>query len=373
MNGNAINLVSIEAQPLRIPFKQSFKHASAERQEMESLLVVVRDAQGRQGIGEGCPRSYVTGETLGDALAFIETHRADWLRVLGDVDTLRQWVRAHATLVDVHPSAWAAVEIALLDLAGKRAATPIERLLDVHTGARRFFYSAVIGDAPEVVFQAQLARYKEAGFDRFKIKLSGELANDRTKVLALLEADVEPQSVRADANNLWTTAEEAIDYLDQLGFAFWGLEEPLGAGDYKGLARIAERLDQRIILDESLLRVEQLKLLPAVGGRWVANVRVSKAGGLIRTLDLIRALRDHSVGIIVGAHVGESSILTRAALTGAWAAGPALLAQEGAVGTHLLSRDVVTPSLQFGPRGVLNVSDVPADAPGLGLELLDQA
>ena len=73
--------------------------------------------------------------------------------------------------------------------------------------------------------------------------------------------------------------------------------------------------------------------------------------------------------MIVGAHVGETGILTRAALTLAHGAGDALIAQEGAFGAHLLSRDLCEPPLMFGDGGVLTVEDAldhPA-APGFGL------
>ena len=64
-----MHITSLVLHPLRIPLARSFKHASAERTCTESLLAVVRDASGREGLGEGCPRSYVTGESLEDACA----------------------------------------------------------------------------------------------------------------------------------------------------------------------------------------------------------------------------------------------------------------------------------------------------------------
>ena len=72
--------------------------------------------------------------------------------------------------------------------------------------------------------------------------------------------------------------------------------------------------------------------------------------------------------MIVGAQVGETSLLTRAGLTVAHAAGDALVAQEGAFGTFLLERDVCDPPLMFGAGGVLDVSAHPMLAgSGLGL------
>jgi L-alanine-DL-glutamate epimerase-like enolase superfamily enzyme len=91
-------------------------------------------------------------------------------------------------------------------------------------------------------------------------------------------------------------------------------------------------------------------------------------GGLIRSIQVIEAARACGVGVIVGAQVGETSLLTRAALTVARAAGDALVAQEGAFGTFLLERDLCDPPLMFGAGGVLDVSAHPMlTMPGLGL------
>ena len=91
-------------------------------------------------------------------------------------------------------------------------------------------------------------------------------------------------------------------------------------------------------------------------------------GGLLRSLQFgIAALRS-GVPIIVGAHVGETSVLTRAALTLAHGMGDRVIACEGAFGTHLLEYDVVEPSIMFGRGGVLDIAALQiGTAPGLGL------
>jgi L-alanine-DL-glutamate epimerase-like enolase superfamily enzyme len=62
-------------------------------------------------------------------------------------------------------------------------------------------------------------------------------------------------SVRADANNLWSDAAHAIDHLSALNFSFAAVEEPLGAGDYAGMARSAHARCCAIIVDESVLTI----------------------------------------------------------------------------------------------------------------------
>ena len=46
------------------PFRGSFEHASAVRERAENVIVIAEGANGQYGLGEGCPRSYVTGETV---------------------------------------------------------------------------------------------------------------------------------------------------------------------------------------------------------------------------------------------------------------------------------------------------------------------
>ena len=123
-----------------------------------------------------------------------------------------------------------------------------------------------------------------------------------------------------------------------------------------------------IILDESVTRIADLDALPDPAAQWIVNVRVSKMGGLLRSLDVVAAARRRGIRIIVGAQVGETSLLTRAALTIATAAGNLLVGQEGAFGTHLLAADVCDPPLMFGRGGILTwTSQDAARLPGFGI------
>jgi L-alanine-DL-glutamate epimerase-like enolase superfamily enzyme len=347
---------SIRASALTIPFKAAFKHAAATRAHTQTFWVAAGAADRMLGFGEGCPREYVTGETLRSAHAFLVAHRSGWLAAIEGVSTLVDWASNHRSEIDANPSAWAAVELALLDLTGKLEHRPVEALLGLPDLAGRFYYTAVLGDTSARGFDAQLVHYVHAGFRDFKIKLSGDPSRDRTKVASLAAAGIPPRSVRADVNNLWRDAGAAIRYIETLNFPFFAVEEPLAPGDYEGMRRLAAALDTRIVLDESLLRCEQLDRLPGSTDHWIVNVRVSKMGGLLRSLDIVRAARARGLRIVVGAHVGETSVLTRAALTVAANARDVLLAQEGAFGTHFLERDVTDPPLMFSGGGILDAS-----------------
>lgn len=357
---------SVHVQSLLIPFKQAFVHASAARAKTESVLVTVTNEDGVEGIGEGCPRHYVTGETIESIQQFVEVHRGQWM-LFTSVQNLKEWVAEQAAVIDRNPAAWCAVEMAFLDLFGKELGLPIEALLGLPPLSGRFQYSAVLGTDSLQSFGKQLQRYRSVGFTDFKVKVTGRLQDDMDKLTQLASMEDSTIRVRLDANNLWSDAESALSYRTQLPGRITAVEEPLKVGDYDGCRRLAREMNVPIILDESFLRLDQFAAIENdPPSTWIINIRVSKMGGLMRSLDIARKARECGTSIIVGAQVGETSVLTRAALTVANSYRDILVAQEGAFGTHLLEQDICQPPLMFGQAGLLDPTGV-GERAGLGL------
>jgi len=125
------------------PFRTRFEHAAASRDRAENVIVIAEDVDGRIGLGEGCPRDYVTGETVQSALAALTRWRdAD----AGGIDELRgleAWTRAHAADIDANPSAFAALELALLDVLARRSEQSLEQLLGISATTAEIRASAV--------------------------------------------------------------------------------------------------------------------------------------------------------------------------------------------------------------------------------------
>jgi L-alanine-DL-glutamate epimerase-like enolase superfamily enzyme len=359
--------VRVELATFPTSFKVTVRHASAVRAATENIIVRVQTASGAVGVGEGCPRQYVTGETVESARSFLRAAAPGAAEAAGTVDGLRSWIADHRESIDANAAAFCALELALLDALAGEQRVSVERLLGLPDLSGTFRYTAVIGDSGRWVFALLLQRYLFRDMCDFKLKLSGDLDRDRRK-LARLRRRGSTVRVRVDANNLWSEAEKCIEHLRRLDYRFTAIEEPLTANDLDGFARIAAALDTPIVLDESGLRGDQLTRLPGPADRWILNCRVSKMGGLLRSLATVDAARALGIGVIVGAHVGETSILTRAALTVAAHAGDALVAQEGAFGTTLLRRDLVSPVLMFGCKAELEIATrLDPATPGLGL------
>ena len=345
---------------LRIPLRITFRHASAARSVTDSLWVEAVDSDGTVGFGESCPRSYVTGEDLDSCNEFFAKHRDELLREVSALEDLQRWETTHRTEIDHAPAAWCALELALLDLLARRANRCLEELLGLPVLDGTFHYTAVLGDQSESAFAQQLEQYRGMGFEHFKVKLSGEESRDTAKFARLSTAGVSPHHVRVDANNLWDTVTDATSYLSPLAESFFAIEEPLSPGDYQGMGQLAESLGKVIILDESFQRAQQFSHIESERERWLINLRVSKMGGLLRSIEVARLAQEKNIGLIIGAQVGETSLLTRVALTVAQSARPVLRGQEGAFGTRLLEADVINPPLVFGERGRLLTIDNPS-------------
>lgn len=352
-----MSLMTLSQTMLEIPFKQAFTHATATRACTESVLVKATNSQGLVGFGEGCPRSYVTGETLKTAQVFFETNRRSWENFQG-LEDLSIWMTDNLKRIDANPAAWCAVELALLDLWGKDSGQSLEALLGLSEVTGAFQYSAVLGTDRLTTFQKQATQFSALGFVDFKVKVSGRLEDDQPKINFLYGLGIKHLRIRLDANNLWKNPEEVVAYLEALHFPFLAIEEPLQVGDYEGCRRLNRQSGLPIILDESFLRADQFSKVQSDPQSWIINIRISKMGGLLRSLRVAEQVREAGIPIIIGAQVGETSILTRAALTVAHQCRASLLAQEGAFGTYLLEHDITDTPLMFGKGGRLEATSI---------------
>ena len=131
----------------------------------------------------------------------------------------------------------AGVDIALWDLAARKAGQPLWRLLGGASPQVRVYASGLNPDAPE---KLALSRRNE-GYRAFKLKIGFGIERDLANLQALRDTLGEEAALMVDANQAWTL-QEALNQADRLrDLKLQWLEEPLRAdrpwSEWQSLAR----------------------------------------------------------------------------------------------------------------------------------------
>ena len=364
-----MKLVAATLYALRIPLVESFSHSATERRWSDSVVVRVRDEAGTEGFGEGTPRPYVTGEVVETMLDHLTCEL--WPRVADrevppacNLEALAAFLPETSLAGAIAPHASrAALELAVLDCALRRAGRPLATLLPPRRS--RVTYSGVITAGP-IARAVQHARQMRAiGLHNIKVKVGFD--DDVARVTAVREALGYDASLRLDANGAWSfeRAVHVLNAVAPLGIA--AVEQPLPRGPVEDLARLRQAIPVPIMADESLVTPADAEALIAGEAVDFFNLRISKCGGLARSLAIAERAAKAGVGVQVGSQVGETAILSAAGRHLA-AALPTVAFVEGSFGTLLLAEDVSVESVRFGHRGEASL----LTGPGLGIRVVEE-
>lgn len=355
---------TLSAKALRLPFVQAFHHAAASRSETSSLLVKVVLEDGTVGWGEGTPRSYVTGEDLGQALAV-----AAWFGRHLEIGATIDDPEAIAALIaplQRWPSVRCAVELAMLDALGRSTGRPVAELFGPCSQAP-VPYSMVIS-AGSLESVARLChRAKDLEFQQVKLKVGSDAAHDLA-CLRLVRGVLPKAEVRVDANGAWSPEQARGRCLELASEGVRIVEEPLGPAHRSRLAALRRSLGGavEVLVDESVVTIQDARYLIESGAADRLLLKVSKHGGIGPTLAIGKLAEARGIPVHLGSHVGETSLLTAAAQV---VAGHLPLASaEGAWGELLLQRDLTDPCLQLGHGGRAPT----CHRPGLGVDVVPE-
>jgi L-Ala-D/L-Glu epimerase / N-acetyl-D-glutamate racemase len=364
-----MKLISATIYAMHLPFVESFAHSTKERAWSDSIVVKVCDEFGAVGFGEGAPRPYVTGETQRSALYHIgetlwpSVARRPLELCAETPGALPEFV-PDATLAGAisDGASRCALELAILDLALRTRNASLAHILVPR--AATVTYSGVIS-AGSIANTARLARQlKLIGMRQVKIKVGG--ADDVERVRVVREIMGPAVSIRLDANGAWTfdNAIASIRRLSAFGIAC--VEQPIARGTCSELAMLRRYVQVPIMADESMVTIEDARRLIVTNAVDYFNIRVSKCGGIARSLKIARLAQKAGVRVQVGSQVGETAILSAAGRHLA-ASLPSVEFVEGSYGSMLLAEDVTADPIRFGHRGEAAV----LNGAGLGVRIIE--
>ncbi len=281
-----MKIARVEAIHLRLPDVNERCDGS-----QETLVVKVHTDDGLVGVGE-VDSSSLVAKAIIDAPVSHKICRGLAACVIGEdpseIDRLVHRMYEGSIFFGRQGAviqAMSGIEIALWDLAGKVARRPVYQLLG--GGFRKTFraYASILfGDTPPET-AAIGTRLREQGYKAVKFgwgPMGQSEAGDIAHVRAAREALGPDLELMVDAGLCWDTA-TAIRRAKQFEpFNLTWLEEPLHPDNLQGYARLSEQAPMRIAAGEEICDVKEFAQMMDVGGIDVAQVDVTRVGGLSR-------------------------------------------------------------------------------------------
>ena len=279
---------------LEVHTRRTFSIARSSADAFERVVFEI-EAEGVTGRGEAAPSGYYGQDASGVAAALEHVAIGDPWDIEG---TLARNDR-------LPPSALAALDNALHDLAAGRLGVPVYRLLGLAKPEPVSAYTLGIADRETTVADAE--RLRE--FPILKVKVGGW--EDVETLRAVREAS--GSDLWVDANEAFSPGEavDVVAELKEIGVRMIEQPVPASAGP-EALARATEAASPvPVMADESAVAARDVPALAGyVGG---VNVKLAKCGGIRGALEMIHTARAHGMLVMLGCMVETSLGISAAA------------------------------------------------------------
>jgi muconate cycloisomerase len=338
--------------PLKVPVRGVHGTVTTQR----SVVVRVATADGVEGWGNVDPVGGYSTMSADDVTSAVR--RLTTALLGADALNARRALIAMDAVLEGKLEAKAAVEMALLDLAGRVLGVPVTTLLggsvrdEVH-------FNAWIGTVPPDQAAREATEWVARGFRSAKIKLDGTAEEGLARVAAVRAAVGDHLALRVDFNESLALA-EAVPFIRRLEpYALTLVEQPISRDQIPGLAEIRRAIGIPLMADESVTDPASLIDIIRRGAADLVKVKVMKQGGFLRTRAMIECAAAAGLRVVVGHGFGLTpSTLAEAALA---AVSEAVIDGCEAVGPLKMAGDVVAEPVSLA-SGTLRLGATP----GLG-------
>jgi L-alanine-DL-glutamate epimerase-like enolase superfamily enzyme len=322
----------------------------------DSTVVEVETDAGLAGWGEVCPLgpfylpAYAAGVRAG--IAELGPH------LIGeDPRQLQRLNRRMDAALKGHAYVKSGIDMACWDILGKACGQPASTLMGGRYGDSFGLYRAISQESPEAM-ASRVAGYRAEGYRRFQLKVGGDPAEDIERIRAVA-AKLEPgDRLIADANTGWRM-HDAMRVVRAVRDVDVYIEQPCLS--YEECLSVRRHTEHPFVLDEVVDSIEVLIRGRADLAMDVVNLKISKFGGLTRTLQA----RDLCVAMGIAMTIEDSwggDIITAAIAHLAHSTPPELLFTATDFNSY------VTVSIAEGAPKRINGRMSASTAAGLGIE-----
>jgi len=237
--------------------------------------------EGIVGCGESAPLTVFTGETAASAREAIVRFLAPILLGSDPLD-IEALVKKMDSLAG-NPSAKAAVDLALHDIAGQVLGQPVYRLLGGPCRSQVELAGA-LGIGPPARMAEEARGLVNEGFRVLKMKIGIDPMQDVERVRAVREAVGNDVSIRVDANAAYDfkTALQVLTAIEK--YRPEHVEQPVKPQCLQDMAALRRAVAIPIMADESVWSPEDAIRVIEAGAADVVGIKFSKCGGIRKAL-----------------------------------------------------------------------------------------
>jgi len=292
----------VEVYRLDLDLTEPYEVAYSCFDKAENVLIRISSGP-YHGWGCAAPDPHVTGEYIDE----IFTRGNQQVPFLLGRDPFRK-ARIMDELKKRTPglfSLWAAVDIALWDLMGKKAGLPVWKILGGYRSRIRTSMTIGICSAEDTLKQA--LKYCDSGFSILKVKGGQDVEEDIERIAMLRKILDGRIQIRFDANQGYSI-EEARMFLEKTrDFSIELFEQPTSKNRPKDLGVVTRFSETPVMADESLVSLLDAFHLVKKGLIDLMNIKIMKVGGLTEAIQFDAVARSAGVEVMVGC-MDESAI-----------------------------------------------------------------
>ena len=274
------------------------------------------------------------------------------------------WARVGAGL-----SVIGAIETALWDILGKARGLPVYELLGGKVHEKLPIYASGGLERPLDEIREEMNQYKTRGLTAVKVRIGMGLERDIKKIETIRETLGSDFTIMVDAvqghNPQPWSAREAIKVgkaLEPLHIHWF--EEPCGATDYEGYARVRDHVSIPIAGGESLTSVGDFRRIFDAGALDIAQPDTAHSGGIIEVQKI--AILAQSFNVDVALHSWASAVTLAPNYHLAFATPNCRIVEYPSWNYPLIEE------LFVEPLRIENGFVYPPKIPGLGVHLTDE-
>ncbi len=300
-----MNITHTQIWKFSIPM-HPFTIATGTMHFAQNIFIRVHTDAGIYGVGECSAFPMIAGETQATCFEMARDFAAVWKnRNAAAIEERMQELHAFTAFNSTIKSAF---DMALFDLAAKRAGQPLYQFLG---GQRKELETDLtIGiDTPEKMAAAAID-FVHRGVRIIKVKLGKNATEDIERIRKIREAAGPDIKLRIDANQGWSydDALHALTSMDRYRIEF--CEQPMRYWDDDKLPALKKASPVRIMADESVFDHHDAIRLIRAGACDYVNIKFAKSGGILEAQKIDAVCKDHQIPCMMGGMLESRVALT---------------------------------------------------------------